>query len=75
MTVKNGTYKMTVEHRITKLEETVKTVSDDVVEIRDNHLKHLSDDIVGIKSQMWWGIGVAITVLMGVIVDLALRLM
>jgi hypothetical protein len=70
----DGTYKLSVEHRITRLEESVKVVGDDIIELKDNHIKHLADDMAELKQQMWWGIGVAVTVLIGVIVDLGMRL-
>lgn len=72
MTEKNGQYKISVEKRLTSLEVGFdgfrEEVRNEFTELKENHIKHLDD-------KMWWGIVLAISVLVGVIVDLSIRLL
>ena len=63
----NGKYKISTEHRLTKLEEGLGRVEEKLEEIINNHLAHLD-------NKMWWGVALAISVLVGLVIDLGLRL-
>lgn len=52
--VENGKYKLGVEHRLTKVEESVQGLSDKLTTITDNHLAHLAADIKEIKEGQTW---------------------
>ena len=56
-----------IEHRLTRLEEGQVRIEGTLEEIKTNHIAHLD-------SKMWWGVTLAITILIGLVVDLALRL-
>ena len=70
MTPTNGKYKITIEHRITSLEDKVSDLSCDIQEIKTNHLKHLQADVERIDSRTWWILG---TVVLGVLVQILLK--
>jgi len=65
--MENGQYKLSTEHRITKLETCVHDLVDDVSEIRDNHLKHLAEKM----DRIQW---LLITTLIAVLVSFASKL-
>ncbi len=64
----NGQYKLTVENRITKVET-------NLYEIMTNHLPHLEDSIKGLRGTLDKILWLAITGVVGVVVDLILRLL
>lgn len=64
--MENGKYKLGVESRLTAVEVKL----DEVI---NNHLAHLSTDIEAINNKLWWAMGLAVTVLLGVVTDLILR--
>ncbi len=72
MEQKNG-YKITIEHRITKIEESMRNMDDAIAEIRDNHLVHLLRKIEVLSKRMWWGVGFLITTFVGIIVELIFK--
>lgn len=56
-----------IESRLTRLEEGQARIEGVLDEIKTNHIAHLD-------SKMWWGVTLAIIILAGLVVDLALRL-
>lgn len=54
-----------IENRLTKLEGGLIRIESKLSEITDNHIAHLD-------SKMWWGITLAITVLVGLVINLGL---
>lgn len=49
---KNGTYKLSVENRVSTLEANHQELKDDINEIKTNHLEHLSSDIKELKNDV-----------------------
>lgn len=62
----NGTYKLSIEARITRLETTVE-------DMKSNHLVHLSDDVQSLSNKLDRASWLTLTVLGGVVADLLLR--
>ena len=72
--MKQNGYKLDIEHRVTQTQEAIVRIDNTLEEIKTNHLAHIQEDIQELRKRMSWGVGVAITVLCGVVVDLALKL-
>lgn len=66
MPTKNGQYKITVEHRITRLET-------DVSEIKDNHLPHLQKGIDKNNDKIDKLLWLAVTTLIGVVITVFVK--
>jgi len=57
----NGKYRLTTEHRMTKMEEKIES-------ILENHLPSIQKKIEKVDAKLWWLIGLVITTLIAVIV-------
>ena len=68
--VTNGKYKITTEHRITTLEGNYRELKADIIELRDNHIAHLSKEVASVKKIMW---SVAVGII-AVLIELTLRM-
>lgn len=66
MPTKNGQYRVTIEHRITRLET-------DVSEIKDNHLPHLQKGIEKNNDKIDKLLWLAITTLIGVVITVFVK--
>jgi hypothetical protein len=53
----NSNYKLSVEKRLTRVEDKVDDLGCDVKEIKDNHLPHIQADIENLKKYLWMAIG------------------
>ena len=70
----NGQYKLGVEHRLTKLEGTLDGFGKTLMEVKNNHLVHLQEAVDKIQKKMWYGLWFVVVTLVGVVIDLALRI-
>ena len=62
-----------IEHRITCLEVKVEALSDNIGDIKDNHLVHLKTSVEEMKTKQDANKNWLIAILVGVIVDLITR--
>lgn len=73
----NG-YKVSMEHRITKVEERLGGIGSQVNTIMTNHLPHIEAAVDGLKDafnkKMYSVMGFLIVTLVGVLIDLGIRL-
>ena len=68
-------YKLSVEHRLTSLDTTQKAMLGTLDKIQNNHLAHINARLDSVDKKMFAALVFLITTLLGVVVDLAMRLL
>lgn len=59
-----------IEHRLTKIEQKLKNLQDDLEHFFNNDFKHLEQEVAYIKNKFNWFIGLLVVNLVGIIVFL-----